>query len=267
MSTKIDWCDEVWNPTTGCTKGCSYCYAKAFAERMKCNPNEKIAHKYRNGFEPTCHPDSLAIPLKWRRPRRVFVDSMGDLFDPGIPYDFIDKVFKTITFSDRRHTFMILTKHPERMLEYVGRYSPRFIEAYPHLWLGVSVTRQSEADTFIPFLLKTPAAKRFVSIEPMLGAVDLMNLAGPGNCFYQCLVPITGSGDANRPALDWVICGGQTGKKAAKLNGDWVARLRNQCKHVGVPFFFKGWGETDKSLRNHPGRHQIDGKTIREFPI
>lgn len=239
MNTKIDWCDEVWNPTTGCTKECSYCYAKAFAERMKSNPNAKIAHKYRNGFTPTIHPECLTIPQKWKKPRRVFVDSMGDLFDPEIPTKFISEVIATLSLLEQ-HTFMILTKQPGRMYEYLNTlysaWQPLGAAEYiSNLWLGVTVTKQNEADAYIPYLSNTPAAKRFVSVEPMRGPISI----------------------AGYP-LDWVICGGMTGPKAVKPSGLWVAQLRDQCKATGVPFYFKGWGGKQIAL--------LDGKAYREFP-
>lgn len=244
MSTKIDWCDEVWNPTTGCTKGCSYCYAKAFAERMAKNPNAKIAHKYRNGFTPTCHSESLTLPLKWKQPRRIFVDSMGDLFDPEIPFEFIHSVLATVALSCKQHTFMVLTKQPGRMMEYFKTLYdvPRSCEPIPNLWLGVSVTNPAEAAAFLPYLFNTPAAKRFVSLEPLQRGVDLCGYLGNGR-------------------LDWVICGLMSGKfrEIKSCSYEDVADLRDQCGVAGVPFYFKGWG----SFR--PGA-QLDGREYREFP-
>lgn len=244
MSTKIDWCDEVWNPTTGCTKGCSYCYAGPFAERMAKNPNSKIAHKYRNGFKPTIHPEALTIPLKWKKPRRVFVDSMGDLFDPEIPFEFIHSVLATVALSCKQHTFMILTKQPGRMMEYFKTLYDvvRPNEPIPNLWLGVSVTSQSEADIYIPFLMRTPAVKRFVSIEPMLGPVKL------SVDLHTSLI-----------GLDWVICGGMTGKDAQPLNPDWIRSLRDHCVNRDIPFFFKGWGEWGLNWYNDDNGNKITG--------
>lgn len=288
MSTKIDWCDEVWNPTTGCTKDCSYCYARPFAERMAKNPNPKIAHKYSNGFTPTIHPESLSIPLRWWKPRRIFVDSMGDLFDPEIPFEFVDKVLAVIAMSGK-HTFLVLTKQPERMREYFSRkidwrehlamvgsksfgYNAECMIAHSladhenflcrrvgwpmrNLWLGVSTTNQTEADALIPHLIQTPAARRFISIEPMLGPVDLYR---GGFSFLHNLKSPQGK---KYPALDWVICGLMSGSRKGieSCSYEDVAGLRDQCGMANVPFYFKGWG----SFR--PGA-QLDGREYREFP-
>jgi len=243
LSTKIDWCDEVWNPTTGCTKGCSYCYARPFAERMKNHPNAKIAHKYRNGFEPTFHPESLDIPGKWKKPRRVFVDSMGDLFDPEIPTIFRNRVLSMISLYDD-HTFMILTKQPALMKAHFDLlYSAHFSTVPMHnLWLGVSITDQKEADALIPELIQTTAAKKFISIEPMRGAVDLTRVEWPNKNGHRVDVLRGGywsggpfgfvnhSDMKDMGLIDWVICGGMSGPKAEKLKGLWVGCLRDQCK-------------------------------------
>lgn len=241
MSTKIDWCDEVWNPTTGCTKGCTYCYARPIANMRMDHPNPKIATAYRFGFHPTCHEGRLNIPMKWKKPRRVFVDSMGDLFDPGIPFRFIDKVMTAIHLYEQ-HTFLLLTKQPQRMRGYFETlYTPPLFgtnDRFENLWLGVSVTCQKEFDIMLPLLLLTPAARRFLSIEPVHGAIDI---------------------GGSIQGLDWVICGGENGPKANPLDHEWVIGLRDQCQAGGVPFFFKGWGKW------RPGA-QIDGREWKEFP-
>jgi protein gp37 len=258
VSTKIDWCDEVWNPTTGCTKGCSYCYAKTFAERMQSNPNAKIAHKYRNGFKPTIHPEYLTIPRKWKNTRRVFVDSMGDLFDPEIHFEFILAVL-THCCAAPQHKYLILTKNPHRMLAFVhwmNEFAPHSVElAREWFWFGVSVTNQGEADDLIPALLKMPAGGHFVSIEPMRGAVILRREWLEGDSDSHIFREL------NRHGLKWVICGLMSGslRGIESCSYEDVADLRDQCGLAQVPFFFKGWG----SFR--PGA-QLDCREYREFP-
>src|SRR6185369_13710576 len=237
------------------------CYAKAFAERMKSNPNAKIAHKYRNGFKPTTHPEALSIPLKWKKPRRVFVNSMGDLFDPEIRFEFILAVL-THCCAAPQHKYLILTKNPHRMLAFVhwmNGFASHTVElSREWFWFGVTVTNQAEADDLIPALLRMPAGKRFISIEPMRGPVSIW-----GYHQNQCqAVPFK----ILQPRIDWVICGGMTGRKAVKLDGLWVAQLQDQCKTAGIPFFFKGWGETDKALRYQPDRSRLNGQLVQELP-
>lgn len=254
MSTKIDWCDEVWNPTTGCTKGCSYCYAKAFAERMAKNPNAKIAHKYRNGFTPTIHPKILTIPLKWKKPRRVFVNSMGDLFDPEISFEFILAVLSHCCGAPQ-HKYLILTKNPHRMLAFVhwmDEFASHRVElTRKWFWFGVTVTNQAEAADLLPALLRMPAGGRFVSIEPMRGSVDIS---------WALFELWRGDPDELlRDKLDWVICGLMTGKRLASPEYADVVNLRDQCKEAGVPFFFKGWGAFRSGAL-------LEGCEYREFP-
>lgn len=272
--TKIEWTDKVWNPTTGCTKGCFYCYARTMAGRLQKMGQEK----YRDGFTPACHPHELEKPLRWKKPCRIFVNSMGDLFDPAIPDHFIYQVLSVIDQTPQ-HTFQVLTKYPLRMRDLINNHWQYSVPRTLNLWLGVSVTNQADANERIPLLLKTTAAIRFVSIEPMLGPVDLHNLAGPAACFYQVLRPITGSGDGNRPALDWVVCGGMTGANAIPLHPDWVRLLRDQCRGADVPFFFKGWGTGVSPFlgewcfsmaAGHTGKKasgsELDGREWKQFP-
>lgn len=165
--SKIEWTDKTWNPVTGCTKvspGCKNCYAATMAKRLQAMEKPK----YKNGFAVTCHPESLGEPLKWRKPCKIFVCSMGDLFHEDVPFRFIDDVFYAIQACPN-HTFQILTKRAERMFEYFKEFGP----SLPNVWLGVTAENQEQADKRIPLLLQTPAAVRFVSIEPMLGGVKL----------------------------------------------------------------------------------------------
>ena len=218
----IEWTDATWNPVTGCTKvspGCAHCYAETITLRFK-----------RGGpFLPgkttiKLHPDRLAGPSKWRAPRRVFVNSMSDLFHEEVPFEFIKQVFQVME-ENERHIYQILTKRPERMLEYVAwtKY-----ERWPEqVWAGVSVENQYWADRRIPILVQIPAKVRFLSVEPLLKQVEL------------------------RPYLkgiQWVIVGGESGPRARPMHPDWALRVRDDCLRVGVPFFFKQWGgRTSKS--------------------
>lgn len=255
--TKIEWADRVWNPTVGCTpvsSGCTHCYAKRMFERFY------QSHKFE---DVTCRPERLTIPEKWIKPQRIFVDSMSDLFHEDVPDDFIDRVIVSCaTRYTKHHVFMILTKRPERMLKYFGgRYSnggfdtreiikghlnimdgkhpadPRieFEWPLPNIWLGVSVEDQWTANERIPLLLQTPAAKRFVSVEPMLGTVDMRRV-------IYSMSPTDMRG-TSLDGIDWVICGGESGPGARPLNPKWVRDLRDQCVAARVPFFFKQWGE------------------------
>lgn len=229
--TKIEWADEVWNPVTGCSKvsqGCKNCYAETIAQRF---------WGERKFTDVQLHPERLDEPIHWRKPRRVFVNSMSDLFHDDVPGSFIADVLHVINHSFcNHHTFMVLTKRPDRMMRFF-RDNPG--EIIPNLWLGVSVENQAAADERIPLLLQTPAAVRFVSCEPMLGPVDLRKV-------------ICSDGDELGPELqnlgmgseiDWVICGGESGPHARPMHPDWARGLRDQCLIAGVPFFFKQWGK------------------------
>lgn len=240
--TKIEWCTKVWNPFTGCSwasSGCDHCYAKPFALRMKLNPNAKVAYKYRNGFEPTFHPESLSEPATWKKPQRIFVCSMSDLFHEKHSFDDICEVMNTIR-RNHMHTFLVLTKRPERMKAYFNWVnSPPFgqIDYSTNLWLGVTIENQEQADNRIPVLLTIPAVKRFISVEPMLGDVNLRKRITQriSNDMLNSFELIS--------CIDWVIAGGETGSKARPLNPKWIYSIRNQCNVSGVPFFFKQWGE------------------------
>ena len=238
MKTKIEWATDVWNPITGCTKvsaGCKNCYAERFAHRLA----GRFGYPEDDPFRVTLHMDHLRDPLHWRKHRRVFVCSMGDLFHPDVPRAWIDEVFMIMDMSPR-HTFMILTKRPDRMCEYVTdllmsrtmRMSAP-LQILPNVWMNVSVENQEAADERIPWLLNTPAKVRGVSCEPLLGPVDLSwsllyNGMHHGNVYYQ--------------KLDWVIVGGESGSGARPMHPDWARSLRDQCQGAGVPFFFKQFG-------------------------
>jgi len=250
----IEWTESTWNPITGCSpvsEGCKHCYAKRMAKRLAANPKVKHKERYED-FKPAYWAERVDEPLKWKKARKVFVCSMGDLFHEDVPFEYIQRIWATMQApACHKHTFQILTKRPERMREYYewnkacpanGRMGVEFER--PHIWLGVTAENQKMADKRIPELLKIPAAKRFVSVEPMLGAINVeLWLRGigcqrapgcPGNC-KLCR--------ASGPLLDWVICGGETGPGARPMHPDWARGLRDQCQEAGVPFFFKQWGE------------------------
>ncbi|MEB8474567.1 phage Gp37/Gp68 family protein [Acidithiobacillus ferriphilus] len=243
--TGIAWTNATWNPITGCTKvsqGCKNCYAEREWARLSANP--KATAYYGRAFtDIRCHPDRLTEgPIRWRKPRMIFVNSMSDLFHEKVPFEFIDEVFEVINCSPM-HTFQILTKRPERMLEYFQRSEIAWaVEEGPldNVWLGVSVEDQATADERIPLLLQTPAAVRWVSAEPLLGPIDLEEV--PVGMFGP-LRPYGGS-VPDTPRLDWVVCGGESGgPKARPTHPDWAEDLKSQCEEADVPYFFKQWGE------------------------
>jgi protein gp37 len=220
-TTKIEWADRVWNPVTGCTKvseGCRNCYA------------ERIAHRFwgeRKFSDVQCHEDRLEDPLHWKKPSKVFVNSMSDLFHPDVPDAFIHKVFQAI-YDNPRHNFLILTKRPERMILRVPVFP------IDNAWLGVSAENQETYDQRVEILLQTPAAKRFVSMEPLLG-----NTHTRFHLSYRENGEINYWGDG----IHWVIVGGESGPKARPMHPDWVRSIRDNCHEAGIPFFFKQWGE------------------------
>jgi protein gp37 len=253
-TTKIEWATDVWNPVTGCTKvspGCDHCYAETFAERWRGTPG----HPYEQGFDLTLRRERLTQPLRWRKPRRVFVNSMSDLFHDGISDGYIAKVFAVMALSPQ-HTFQVLTKRHGRMRSllsstsfhrlvehaapYYGGNDPDAAQDYvttnwplPNVWLGVSVESQQWADIRIPALLDTPAAVRWLSMEPLLGPVNLARYTGETSGL---------PGDWTR-LMDWVVVGGESGPGARPMHPAWARSLRDQCAEAGVPFFFKQHGE------------------------
>lgn len=246
MSDKsaIEWTDATWNPVTGCTKvspGCDHCYAERFAERWR----GVVGHPYEQGFDVKLWPDRLLQPSRWDRPRRIFVNSMSDLFHRDVPDAFIRDVFFEM-LATPRHIFQVLTKRPDRMRSFVRRYYSELMElgplgmpGYEHIWLGTSVESNDyawRADMLRDIL----APVRFLSIEPMLGPVDKVSLTG----------------------IHWVICGGESGPGARPIDLAWVRELRDRCVTGGWPFFFKQWGGVHKKAA---GR-ELDGRTWDQFP-
>ena len=231
--SKIEWTDATWNPVTGCTKvspGCDHCYASAIAERYRGRVN------FPNGFEVQLRPHRLREPTKWKTARRIFVNSMSDLFHRDIPDDYLAAVWETMLQVDR-HVYQVLTKRPHRMAHKIaslGLPTPR------HIWLGTSVENQRFADSRIPALTSIGAPVRFISAEPLLGPLDLE--------------PWT-------EELSWVIVGGESGPSRRPMNYDWARSLRNQCLAAGVPFFYK----QGNAFRSGQDR-VLDGRAWDEYP-
>ncbi len=249
LGSAIEWTDATWNPTTGCDRvspGCDHCYALTLAKRLQAMGNPRYMRDGNPrtsgpGFGLTTHPDKLDEPFRWRKPRRVFVNSMSDLFHASVPEDFIFSVFDVMA-SVPQHHFQILTKRPRRMLTVVNRwYSKTRSDLIPNVWLGVSVEDQKWSDKRIPLLADVPASVRFLSCEPLLGPIRLTHVS----------------------ELHWVIVGGESGAGARPMDEAWVTSLRDQCIASGVPFFFKQWGgRTPKA-----GGRVLEGRTWDEWPV
>lgn len=251
--SKIEWTDATWNPTTGCTKvsqGCKNCYAERDWKRLSKNP--KTVYFGREFTDVQTHSERLDAPIHWTKDRHIFVNSMSDLFHESVPDEFIDRVFEVMAQCPQ-HTFQVLTKRADRMQAFLSaahREIPRrsfgYSMLYRNIQLGVSVEDQAAADERIPLLLSTPAAVRFLSMEPLLGATDVAwalsrNLLEIGAGFLRRGRFSPGL-EALRP-LDWVIAGGESGSKARPSHPDWFRSIRDQCAAAGVPFHFKQWGE------------------------
>jgi protein gp37 len=232
VGSSIEWTEATWNPVTGCTMispGCANCYAARMAKRLHAmgSPN------YRNGFDLTIHPHILELPLKWRKPRTIFVNSMSDLFHDDVPLEFIQKVFAVMREATW-HTFQVLTKRAKRLESLDCELDwPR------NVWMGVSVESAKYADR-IDHLRRTTALTRFLSLEPLLGPLPNLYLK----------------------RIDWVIVGGESGPRAREMQRAWVAGIRRQCRDASVPFFFKQWGGLNKK---RAGR-LLDGRTYDEMP-
>lgn len=233
----IEWTDATWNPVRGCVKlspGCKHCYAETFAERFRGVPR----HPYEQGFDLRLVPEKLREPLRWKRPRTIFVNSMSDLFQDGVPTDYVESVTDVMIQADW-HVFQVLTKRADRMRELLaGRL--RHAAGHEHIWWGVSVEDRRHGIPRIAELQRTPARIRFLSIEPLLEELGCIDLHG----------------------INWVIVGGESGPRAREMKPEWVLSLRDQCGESGVPFFFKQWGGTRKA---RAGR-MLDGRTWDEMP-
>lgn len=238
--SSIEWTEKTWNPVRGCVKisaGCKHCYAETFAERWRGVPG----HPYEQGFDLRLVPEKLEEPLHWKKPAKIFVNSMSDLFQDGVPDEFIHRVFNTMflaSASNRNgHTFQILTKRPERMLEWARKWTDSQGEPLgpqcPRIWWGVSVEDQEQADERIPLLLQTPAAVRWISAEPLLGPLDI------DWCLKRVPAVNRNPQDAR---LDQVVVGGESGPGARPFDLAWARSLRDQCHAAGTPFFMKQLG-------------------------
>ncbi|MCM3144336.1 phage Gp37/Gp68 family protein [Brevibacillus sp. MER 51] len=238
MGTAIEWTDVVWNPVTGCSKvseGCRNCYAfalhdmrhKAFLE------GKKLPQQYSKSFkELQLFSDRLEQPVKWKKPRKIFVNSMSDLFHKDVPGWFIKQVFDIMMKADW-HVYQVLTKRADRMREIVTAYleHEKMDKLPPHIWIGVSVENEDANKERVHHLVKTKASVRFLSCEPLLGPIDL-------SVHLNWLERDTG-----KPYIHWIIAGGESGSNARPMRQYWVESLRDQCKEFGVAFFFKQWGE------------------------
>lgn len=304
--SKIEWCDATWNPVVGCSiqsKGCTNCYAMKQAARLEAigladhinnfdcsyggldhyqGTTKKVnGNAVWTGKVAIAPQKILEQPLHWKKPRRIFVNSMGDLFHENVPMEWIDKVFAIMAMCPQ-HTFIILTKNPKKMKDYIDnnrhngcgldrqlgtelrplmeiaikngvRFAP-FALPLPNVWLGVSVENQETANERIPILLDTPAAVRFISAEPLLGEIDLNALEwedapsgqyviGWESCLSGKTLDWLSDKEIDFSKLDWVIVGGESGKNARPMHPDWVRKIRDDCAAANVPFFFKQWGK------------------------
>jgi protein gp37 len=231
-NSPIEWTDATWNPVTGCDKispGCKHCYAERLAHRLQAMGNQN----YRGGFGLALQPHMLQHPLHWKAPKRIFVNSMSDLFHDRVPLEYIERVFHVMNRADW-HQYQVLTKRAERLEEVNHK-----LTWAPHIWMGVSV--ESEKYLYrVDHLRRTKAHVKFLSIEPLLGPLGKLNLRG----------------------IDWVIVGGESGPGARPMSADWVKDLRNQCRRAGVAFFFKQWGGVQKSKTGRT----LEGRTWDEMP-
>lgn len=254
-ATTIEWTDTTWNPVTGCDRvspGCANCYALEMARRLKAMGS---AH-YQNdgnpetsgpGFGVTTHPDALRLPMEWKKPRRVFVNSMSDLFHPDVPTAFIASVFDVMAQCPQ-HTFQVLTKRPKRMAQLACAALNGGHGGYPlaNVWLGASV-ETAAYKWRIDAIREIPAAVRFLSLEPLLGDLGDLDLAG----------------------IDWVIVGGESGRRARPMAYEYVRLIRDQCLAQGVPFFFKQWGEYDavgRKVGKKVSGRELNGHYWDEYP-
>jgi protein gp37 len=233
----IEWTDATWNPVRGCTKispGCKHCYAETFAERFR----GVKGHPYEQGFDLRLVPDKLIEPLTWRSPKLVFVNSMSDLFQDGVPDDYIEAVCRVMATA-KWHTFQVLTKRSIRLKQLLnGRL--RFAAEQDHIWWGVSVEDQKYGLPRITDLQKTPARVRFLSIEPLLEDLGTFDLSG----------------------ISWAIVGGESGPGARSMEKSWAVSVRDQCRESHVPFFFKQWG----GVRKAKNGRLLEGRTYDEYP-
>jgi protein gp37 len=236
QATQIEWTDATWNPVTGCTKitaGCDNCYAERFSERFRGVPD----HPFESGFDLTLRPQRIEQPLSWRQPRRIFVNSMSDLFHKEVPRAFIDRVFDTMERADW-HTYQVLTKRSSLLTRYLKhRYGDGCAPA--HIWLGVSV-EDAKNTVRLKHLRDAQATTKFVSFEPLLGPVGNVDLSG----------------------FDWVIVGGESGPRSRPMEEAWAIEIRDLCRAAKVAFFFKQWG----GVRPKSGGRLLKGREWNQYP-
>lgn len=231
--SNIEWTGSTWNPITGCDKvsqGCKYCYAERMAIRLKAMGQRN----YADAFNLTIHEHMLTVPLRWKKPQTVFVNSMSDLFHHEVPAEFILRVFDIMRLANH-HRYQILTKRSDRLLQLNTKLAWK-----PNIWMGVSVESQEYVHR-IEHLRQTRAKVKFLSLEPLLGPLQNLNLKG----------------------IHWVIVGGESGPRARQMQPEWVLEIRDQCREAGVPFFFKQWGGVHKKKA---GR-LLEGRTWDEMPV
>jgi protein gp37 len=238
IQSHIEWTDATWNPVRGCTKispGCKHCYAETFAERFR----GVKGHPYERGFDLRLVPSKLEEPLSWKKPKLVFVNSMSDLFHEEVPTDYIQKVAEVMVAANW-HTFQVLTKRSERMRDLLASQL-KFAAGYEHIWWGVSAEDREYGLPRIQHLRQSHATVRFLSIEPLLEDLGMLDLSG----------------------INWVIVGGESGHGARPMKKEWVVSIQRQCSRNDIAFFFKQWGGVQKSKN---GR-SLDGRTYDEMPI
>jgi protein gp37 len=235
--SKIEWTDSTWNPVRGCTKvspGCKHCYAEVFAERFR----GVKGHPYEQGFDLRLVPEKLTEPFLWSSPRMVFVNSMSDLFQEGVPDEYVVAVAKVMQSTDW-HTYQVLTKRSARMRQLLNT-KLSFAAELAHIWWGVSVENRRHGLPRLEDLKNSAAKTRFLSIEPLLEDLGPLDLSG----------------------IHWVIVGGESGAGARPLERSWVKSLRTQCREASIPFFFKQWG----GVRKKTAGRMLDGRTYDELP-
>ena len=237
-NSKIEWTDATWNPVRGCTKvspGCKHCYAETFAERFRGVPG----HPFEFGFDLRLVPEKLGDPIRWSTPRKIFVNSMSDLFHPDVPDDYVESVCR-VMLAANWHTYQVLTKRADRMSQLLQTKLKRAASA-SHIWWGVSVENRAHGIPRIELLRKAKPAVAFLSIEPLLEDLGEFSLRG----------------------IHWAIVGGESGPGARPIQASWVRAIRRQCREQRVPFFFKQWGGVRKA---RTGR-ELDGRTYDEYPL
>jgi protein gp37 len=237
LNSSIEWTDATWNPVRGCTKispGCKHCYAETFAERFR----GVKGHPYEQGFDLRLVPEKLAEPFTWRSPKLVFANSMSDLFQPGVPGDYVQTVARVMV-SANWHTYQVLTKRSERLRDMLHS-ELHFAAEQENIWWGVSVENREYGLPRIAHLRDAPARVRFLSVEPLLEDLGKLNLTG----------------------ITWVIVGGESGPGARPMKEEWVISIRDQCREQRVPFFFKQWG----GVRKAKNGRALDGRTYDEYP-